>query len=309
MRERMIKKAKEGITSAYSNEEHALMQAINAYLETNKSYNLAFERLSEWYGIYFPEIKIANPKTLADLAIVLNSRDGIDKESITSIITDTQKADSIYNKAKATIGREMSDKEKEAVLHFARLSNQMNDTLLGLEAYLKAASTEIMPNTTYLTDEKIAAELLSKAGSLERLATMPASTVQLLGAEKALFKHIKFGSNPPKYGVLFKLAEISNGPRDRRGRIARAYAAKISIALKADYFTKNFIAEKLKADLEKAVKRMKEAPARERSGKPANQFSRPFQGRPQRGPQNSGRPNRFSDQKNKSDRSPKWRKR
>ena len=305
----MIKKAKEGITSAYSNEEHALMQAINAYLETSKSYNLTFERLSEWYGIYFPEIKIANPKALADLAIVLNSRESIDKESITSIITDTQKAESVYNKAKATMGREMSQKEKEAVLHFARLSNQMYDTLLGLEAYIKATSTEIMPNTTYLTDEKIAAELLSKAGSLERLATMPASTVQLLGAEKALFKHIKFGSNPPKYGVLFKLAEISNGPRDRRGRIARVYAAKISIALKADYFTKNFIAEKLKSDLEKAVKRIAEAPARERSGKTPNQFSRPFQRQPQRGQGGGNRPNRFSGPNRKAGKDQKWRKR
>jgi nucleolar protein 56 len=309
MRARMIKKAKEGITSAYSNEEHALMQAINAYLETNKSYNLVFERLSEWYGIYFPEIKMSNPKALADLAIVLNSREGISKESITSIIEDTQKADSIYNKAKVTIGREMSKKEREAVLHFARLSNQMYDTLLGLEAYIKATSTEIMPNTTYLTDEKIAAELLSKAGSLARLASMPASTVQLLGAEKALFKHIKFGSNPPKYGVLFKLAEISNGPRDKRGRIARVYAAKICIALKADYFTKNFIAEKLKSDIENVVQKIKESPARERSGKTPNQFSKPFHGRTQRGQGGSNKPNRFSGQKNRSDRSPKWHKR
>ncbi len=310
MRERMIRKAKEGITSAYSNEEHALMQAINAYLETNKSYNLVFERLSEWYGIYFPEIKIANPKTLADLAIVLNNRDGISKDEINTIMADPQKAESVYNKAKATIGRTMSERERDAILNFAKLSNQMYDTMLGLEAYIKATSTELMPNTTYLTDEKIAAELLSKAGSLERLATMPASTVQLLGAEKALFKHIKFGSNPPKYGTLFKLAEISNGPRDRRGRIARAYAAKISIALKADYFTKSFIAEKLKADLEKAVKRIKEAPARERSGNAPNQFSRPFQGGPQRRPQNGGRPNnRFSGQKRKSGGNPKWRKR
>ncbi len=301
----MIKKAKEGITSAYSNEEHALMQAINAYLETNKSYNLVFERLSEWYGIYFPEIKIANPKTLADLAIVLNSRDGISKESISAIVEDTQKADSIYNKAKATIGREMSGKEREAMLHFARLSNQVHDTLLGLEVYIKATSTEIMPNTTYLTDEKIAAELLSKAGSLERLATMPASTVQLLGAEKALFKHIKFGSNPPKYGTLFKLAEISNGPRDRRGRIARVYAAKLSIALKADYFSKKFIAEKLKEDLDKAVKRIKDAPAREPMRRTPNQFSKPsFQGQRQNRPNN---PSRRSFGNNKFSKNPNQR--
>ncbi len=266
MRERMIKKAKEGIKSAYTNEEFALMQAINAYLETNKSYNLVFERLSEWYGIYFPEVKVTNPKTLADLATVLNSKSEISEEKINSIINDPQKSASIYNKAMSTMGRDMSFNEMTAVLGFSKLSNQMFDTMAELEAYIKTTSTAIMPNTTYLTDEKIAAELLSKAGSLERLATMPASTVQLLGAEKALFKHIKFGSKPPKYGVLFKLAEISNGPRDKRGRIARAYATKINIALKADFFTHNFIAEKLKADLEKTIKKIKDTPNKGRKG-------------------------------------------
>lgn len=262
LRERMIKKAKEGIRSAYTNEEYALIQAINAYLETNKSYNLAFERLSEWYGIYFPEVKVSNAKTLADLAIVLNSRDGISEESINSIIKDEQKSASIYKKATSTIGREMNAEEKKAVMGFVKLSNQMYDTLLELESYIKTTSTSLMPNATYLTDEKIAAELLSKAGSLERLAAMPASTIQLLGAEKSLFKHIKFGSKPPKYGVLFKLAEVSNGPRDKRGRIARVYATKICIALKADFYTKNFIAEKLKQDLEKTIEKIKSSPTR-----------------------------------------------
>jgi nucleolar protein 56 len=273
----MIKKAKDGIHSSYTNEEHVLIQAINAHLETNKSYNLAFERLSEWYGIYFPEVKVTNPKTLADLATVLNSKNGISKESIKEIIKDEQKSESIYNKATSTIGREMNGNEKKAVLGFSKLSNQMYDTLLELEAYIKIASTEIMPNTTYITDEKIAAELLSKAGSLERLASMPASTVQLLGAEKSLFKHIKFGSRPPKYGVLFKLADISNSPREKRGRIARAYATKISIGLKADFYTKNFIAEKLKADLEVNIKKIKDTPNKgPREGAP-NQFNRPNQ--------------------------------
>jgi nucleolar protein 56 len=273
MRERMIKKAKADIKGSYANEEFALVQAINAYLETNKTYNLAFERLSEWYGIYYPEIKVANAKTLTDLAMVLNSRSEISQEKINSIIQDEQKSESIYTKATSSMGREMNLNEMTALIGFAKLANQMFDTLLELETYIKATATELMPNTTYLTDEKIAAELLSKAGSLERLATMPASTIQLLGAEKALFKHIKFGSKPPKYGVLFKLGEISNGPRDKRGRIARAYATKISIGLKADYFTKNFIAKKLKEDLESNIKKIKETPNKgPKSGTP-NQFS------------------------------------
>ena len=103
---------------------------------------------------------------------------------------------------------------------------------------------------------------------------MPAGTVQLLGAEKALFKHIKFGSKPPKYGILFKLPEVTNAPREIRGRIARVYATKICIALKADHFSKNFIAEKLKKDLDTSIKRIKESPVKPKNETPDRGFEK-----------------------------------
>jgi len=257
----MIGVAKEGIKQAYTSEEYALMQAINAYLELDRSYNLAYERLTEWYGLYFPEIKLHSAKMLANLAVVLNSKASIDRNAILSLVHENAQAESIYTKASGSMGREMNNDEKEAITKYAQLLLSMDKSLLSLNAYIKVASNRLMPNTTYLTDEKIAAELLSKAGSLERLALMPSSTVQLLGAEKALFKHIKFGSKPPKYGVLFKLSEVGTAKRDMRGRIARAYAAKICIALKADVYTKNFIAEGLKNDLARSIERLRRASA------------------------------------------------
>ncbi len=280
LREKALKSAREGIKNAYASEEYALMQAINAYRETTRSYNLAFERLSEWYGIYFPEIKISNPDMLADLAIALNTKGSVSKESIMAAVKDQERADSIYAKATATIGRSMNDEEKAALMSYAGMCKRMSEALVGIEEYLKVASKRILPNTTYLTDEKIAAELLARAGSMERLALMPASTVQLLGAEKALFKHIKFGSKPPKYGTLFKLPRITAARRDLRGRYARAYAAKIAIALKADQFTKNFIAERLMADLEESLKRIDGSPVREKPQR-GQGFGGRFQRRPQ----------------------------
>lgn len=242
----MLKSAREGIKEAYSSEEYALIQAINAHLETSKSQNLAYERLTEWAGIYFPEKRFTNPKTLAEFAIQATK-----------------------GEEKSQAGRKMGEDEKKAVEGFAEMSKEMNKALEILDEYIKLASNRLLPNTTYLTDEKIAAELLSKAGSMDRLATMPASTIQLLGAEKSLFKHLKFGSKPPKYGVLFKMPVVNSANRDQRGRIARAYATKISIALKADHYTKRFIAKKLKEDLDKAVEQIKSSPAREK--KPAQQ--------------------------------------
>jgi nucleolar protein 56 len=280
MREKMLKSAKQGIKSAYSSEEYALIQAINAYLETTKSMNLMYERLTEWYGIYFPEIRMSSPKTLANLAVVMTEGKGASLERITEAIGDESKAKSVYEKAQSTIGRDMTENEKKALVRFAEMTNDTISAMEELEAYIKHASTKLMPNATYLTDEKIAAELLSKAGSLERLATMPASTVQLLGAEKALFKHIKFGTKPPKYGVLFKLPQIGSANREIRGRMARAYATKLCTALKADYFTKKFIAEQLKKSLDETVEKIRAAPPRPKP-----------QGRPQQGsrPQWKGR--------------------
>ncbi len=261
LREKMLKEAKAGIKLAYSSEENSLIQSINAFLETQKSYNIMYERLSEWFGIYFPEVKVTNSKTLAELALVLNSKD-IDYQKIENAMEDKGKAKQVFEKARE-MGREMGEEEHEALQRFASMSKSTAATLDDLEGYIRNAAQRLMPNASYLTDEKIAAEMLSKAGSMERLASMPASTIQLLGAEKALFKHIKFGSKPPKYGVLFKLQAVGAAPRDQRGRIARAYATKVAIALKADYYTKNFIAKDLKKSLDETIKKIKESPQRQ----------------------------------------------
>ncbi len=275
MREKMLASAKQGIKSAYSSEEYALIQAMNAYLETTKSMNLMYERLTEWYGIYFPEIRMTSPKSLASLAVIMTGKDA-DQARIADAIGDEGKAKSVYEKAMSTIGREMTDNERKALIRFAEMTNDTISALEELEVYIKYAATKLMPNATYLTDEKIAAELLSKAGSLERLATMPASTVQLLGAEKALFKHIKFGSKPPKYGVLFKFPAIGSAGREMRGRIARAYATKLCTALKADYFTKKFIADQLKKTLDETVERIRASPPKPKpqAGQQERRFDR-----------------------------------
>ena len=176
LRKNMLKNAKEGIKSAYQNEEFALMQASNAYRELSKSYNLAYERLSEWYGIYFPEIRMGSPKALAQLAIALNDNPP-DMEVISKAVGDKSKAEEIYRKASATMGRKMGNEERDAIVKFSELCLSMDAALEQLKAYIKSASTRMLPNTAYLTDETIAAELLSKAGSLDKLATMPASTM------------------------------------------------------------------------------------------------------------------------------------
>jgi nucleolar protein 56 len=163
-----------------------------------------------------------------------------------------EKADAVGAAIKNSIGREPSGEEFKAIKELADSLLNLYKVRNELDAYLKESSKRIMPNIVYLIDYKVASELLAKAGSMQRLGMMPASTVQLLGAEKALFKHIKYGSRPPKHGFLYKLPDVTSAGKRERGRIARMYATKISIASKADAFSKRFIADTLKEDLEKS---------------------------------------------------------
>jgi nucleolar protein 56 len=102
---------------------------------------------------------------------------------------------------------------------------------------------------------EIAAKLIAHVGSLKRLAFLPSSTIQVLGAEKALFKHLKNRRiAPPKHGIIFQHAKISNSPKEVRGKIARALANKLALAARADAFSKNFIAKQLKDDFEARCK-------------------------------------------------------
>jgi len=112
---------------------------------------------------------------------------------------------------------------------------------------------EIAPNISEVVGPFIGARLIAQSGGLQRLALMSSSTIQMLGAEKALFRFKKEGGKPPKHGIIFQHAHISRSPRNIRGRIARAMSSKISIAAKADAFTKNSVGEQLREQLDAQV--------------------------------------------------------
>ena len=133
----------------------------------------------------------------------------------------------------------------------------VNNEIISLEKQIENDMEHIAPNTTKLAGPLIGARLISIAGGLERLAVMPASTIQLLGAEKAFFRFKKEGGKPPKHGVIFQQSLINKAPYNIRGKIARVIATKISIAVKADFFTKRDISKELLEGLEKRVKEIK----------------------------------------------------
>lgn len=133
----------------------------------------------------------------------------------------------------------------------------VNKEMKRLEEQIEADMINIAPNISKIAGPLIGARLISIAGGLKNAAFMPASTIQILGAEKALFRYKKEGGRPPKHGVIFQHNLVNKSPRNIRGKIARVLATKIAIAAKADVFTKKDISDVLNTDLEKRVKEIR----------------------------------------------------
>ena len=146
---------------------------------------------------------------------------------------------------------------KEKIQPFKNMLLKVNEEIKRLEQQIDVDMKNIAPNVSKIAGPLIGARLISIAGGLQNLAVMPASTVQILGAEKALFRFKKEGGKPPKHGILFQHLLINKSPKAERGKIARILAAKIATASKADAFTKRDIADDLIKELAVRIQEMK----------------------------------------------------
>ncbi|HLC67506.1 MAG TPA: C/D box methylation guide ribonucleoprotein complex aNOP56 subunit, partial [archaeon] len=116
---------------------------------------------------------------------------------------------------------------------------------------------EIAHNFASLIDPLLAARLLAYAGSLEKLARMPASTIQLLGAEKAMFRHLHEKGRSPKYGMIYNSELIQKAPAESRGKIARILSAKLMLAARIDYYSGRDDSEKMLREMKEEMGRLK----------------------------------------------------
>ena len=228
---------KDSIRNSVSN-DLLIIQTIDGIEEIDKTLNLLTKRLREWYSLYNPEIS--------------NMTD--DHEKFVSLITRKTKAQLLkeFNvNEKDAIGAELKDKDVSAILLLATQINNSYKLKMHYENYLKELEKQTCPNFTEVAGTTIAAKLISHAGSLKRLSQMPASTIQILGAEKALFRHMrnKKRNLPPKFGIIHEHQLIQKSKSEIYGKVARALADKLSIAVRVDYFKGKFIGDKLKKDL------------------------------------------------------------
>ncbi len=222
-------------------EDWLISQSSNLIEDLNKATNLLSKRLREIYSIHNPEFSraIEDHEKFAE-AVAESSR----HELLRQIGLDES----------LSMGSEISMADKAAI---KLLASEIKSLFILREAekeYLEKAMEIHCPNVKAVAGSLIGAKLFALAGTLKRLSEMPASTIQILGAEKALFRHLKTGARAPKYGVLFNHPLIQTSRKENWGKIGRALADKIAIASKVDYFKGNFVGDKLYSGLERRFK-------------------------------------------------------
>ncbi len=245
-----------------------LVQAVRAFDELRESENRLNERLREWYGLHFPELaRLVPTEKYAALVASGEARDAILK--------------GLGLEGLPTSGSSLSAGDLAAVRTLAETSLRLRAEADVQARALSSTVRGLAPNLTEVVGPLLAARLIESAGSIQRLARMPSSTVQVLGAERALFRHLKEGKKPPKHGLLFQHPAVHTAPYWARGRIARALAGKASIAARTDAVGRRAdLGQGLRANFEARVARvMKEGPSRRSKGGP-----RPGRPAPRQGP-------------------------
>jgi len=238
-----------------------IANAISAVDDCDKMMNLMASRIREWYGLHFPELEelVRDHRDYVRLVYELGHRSNFTVENIKKVLPNIsdERAKKIAEAAQKSVGADMADFDIEAIKYYARIFVTALEARRKLAEYIDEAMKEVAPNIRELVGSLLGARLINLAGGLLKLALLPASTIQVLGAEKALFRALRTGGKPPKHGVIFQFPEIFRAPRWQRGKIARALAAKLAIAARADAFTGNFIAPKLKEELMKRIQEIK----------------------------------------------------
>jgi nucleolar protein 56 len=218
-----------------------IIQSINALDELDKIINTVGARMREWYGLHFPELDnlVSSLVVYAEIVSKAGLRENIIVEILQSIGLPDKKVEVILDAAKRSKGGDMTPENLAIVKRLADEVIAQSDLRRVLADHIEAAMETVAPNIKELLTAAVAARIIAKAGSLARLATLPASTIQILGAEKALFRALKTGARPPKHGLLFQHPLIHSAPKWQRGKIARAVASKVAIAARIDYYRHN----------------------------------------------------------------------
>lgn len=212
-----------------------VIQAVNLLDELDKELNNYMMRCREWYGWHFPELSKIVQDNMAYVKTVqlVGIRDNVVKCDLSDILPEEIEKQ-IKEAAEVSMGTEISEEDAEYTQYLCSEIILLSDYRTQLYDYLKSRMMALAPNLSILVGELVGARLMSHAGSLVNLAKHPASTVQILGAEKALFRALKMKKDTPKYGLIYHANLIGQSSKKNKGKMSRMLAAKASLATRFD---------------------------------------------------------------------------
>jgi nucleolar protein 56 len=273
VRDVSLELAKSAIAEVATKRDLYAIQTVRSIEDLDKILNLLAGRVREWYGLHFPELDrlVEKHDSYIRLVLSLGSRDSFTSESLVKLGIPQDKASEISASAQKSSGAGMPSPDLIWLQEVCKMVLELYGLREAAEKYTDKIMAEVAPNMTSVLGAVLSAKLISMAGGLYNIAKMPASTMQVLGAEKALFRTLKTGARPPKHGIIFQYGPIHQSPKWLRGKIARAVAGKLAIAARMDAFGGEDRGAGLKSALEKKIADLKgryQAPPKREHAKP-----------------------------------------
>jgi nucleolar protein 58 len=199
-------------------------------------------RLREWYGWHFPECGkiVTDNVTFAKVVKFIGMRTNTKDSDLSELVPeDIEKM--VKEAAEISMGSEISDEDEFNIKELCDQIISLSEYRQSLTEYLKARMMAIAPNLTVMVGELVAARLISHAGSLINLAKQPASTIQIFGAEKALFRALRTKHDTPKYGLIYHASLVGSANPKLKGKISRSLASKCALCVRVDALSKKNI--------------------------------------------------------------------
>jgi nucleolar protein 58 len=260
-----------------------IIQAISLLDDLDKELNNYSMRLKEWYSWHFPELVELVSDYLLYAKVVY--RIGFKAKIKDTVLNDLVPEDiekEIREAAEMSMGTEISPDDETHIKDLANQVTEMYEYRESLSNYLKARMTAVAPNLSQMVGEIVGSRLIAKAGSLVNLAKLPSSTVQILGAEKALFKAMRTKHNTPKYGLIYHASLVGAAPASIKGKVSRSLAAKCALCIRYDALGESLdgsFGVANKAYIEAKIKQLESVIGKTPApGKPVQKYKAPTQG-------------------------------
>lgn len=223
LRKKAISRTRDELETSVDKDE-LLVKAVKQLDQLNKNFTEEMERFRDWYSLHFPELESEIVDDHELLKII--EKYGLERDDI----------EPFQELAEGSTGTKLTDQDEKLLKQTVSHLSGMEDLKDDLEDYVRSDAETEFQNLSSLLGPLLATRLVSLAGGLEELAKKPASTVQMLGAEKALFRYLHGEGTPPKHGILFEHQFVKSIPEEKRGKMARFLANKTVMAARIDQY-------------------------------------------------------------------------